>query len=414
MEIRNIWSYFTLTLVLLSFMAMACQPAAQEEAPEAPPPKDLSFEASQIGDSLEFIWAHRPADITGDGVADLVYINNNGYGGGLYYLKGQTTDGIWEKILIADQAPGGGTFAQGDLECADIDFDGDLDIIAAEHTGEWEDSKANSIIYWYENPSWEAHKIGEAPNFIKDINLADFNQDKKMDLVAMTFETNTLTIFQQNDKEAWEVVQHFEDYKNLHEGMGTGDVNGDGWADIVANAHIFYNPNGELMADWGEENLDEKWNTQTGDWSRNGTKSFLQDLDGDGKSEIFMSHSERSGYPLSYYKQLSDNSWEEHTIIDSIPACHTLQVFDFDLDGDYDVLAGINKSRGAALGVKTFDVYIFKSANNYQSWEPMLITQEGIYNGQAVDFEQDGDFDIFRYQTHDATTYSVLKNQIRL
>lgn len=404
---------FLATLILAASLITACQSPPKEEAPTEEPPKPLGFEASQIGDSLEFIWAHRPADITGDGIADLVYINNNGYGGGLYYLKGQLTEGFWEKVLIAAQAPGGGTFAQGDLECADIDFDGDLDIIAAEHTGEWEDSKANSIIYWYENPSWTAHKIGEAPNFIKDVNLADFNQDKKMDLAVMTFETNTLTIFQQNEKAAWEVVQHFENYKNLHEGMGTGDVDGDGWADIVANAHIFYNPKGDLTSDWGEENLDAKWNTQTGDWSRNGTKSFLQDLDGDGKAEIFMSHSERSGYPLSYYQRQADNSWVEHTIMDSIPACHTLQVFDFDLDGDFDVLAGINKSRGEALGATSFDVFVFKSSGQHLNWEAFLVTNEGIYNGQAVDLEQDGDYDIFRYQTHDATTYNVLKNQIR-
>lgn len=365
---------------------------------------------TQIADSLEFIWAHCPADITGDGITDLVFVNNNGFGGTLEFLTGQTEEGIWKRTVIVDKAPSGETFAQGDLECADIDFDGDLDIIAAAHTGEWEEATANSLIYWFENPTWEAHQIGEVPDFIKDVSLVDFNQDQKMDLAALTFESSSLTIFQQNDKDDWQQVQQYMDYKNLHEGMHTGDVNGDGWTDIVADAHIFYNPGEDMAGEWGEENLDEKWNTQTGDWSRNGTKVFVQDVNGDKQSEIFMSHSERPGYPLSMYQKGSDGTWQETVIADSIPACHTLQVFDFDQDGDYDVLAGINKSRAKGLGFTTYEVRIFLSDQDYTSWSPMLVESDGIYNGQAADLEQDGDLDIFRYQTHDAAQFYVYKN----
>ena len=69
---------------------------------------------------------------------------------------------------------------------------------------------------------------------------------------------------------------------------------------IVANGHIFYCPGKDLSAAWGEENLDEKWNTQTGDWSRNGTKAFIRDVNGDQKAEIFVSHSEPFGLPSVY------------------------------------------------------------------------------------------------------------------
>ncbi|MEO0338825.1 MAG: VCBS repeat-containing protein, partial [Bacteroidota bacterium] len=311
---------FLAGLLALLVLGLSCQSTAPETT-EVEAPKALNFESTQIGDSLELIWAHCPADITGDGIADLVFVDNNGYGGRLYYLQGQTTPGIWKKKIIAAEAPRGGTFAQGDLECADMDFDGDIDIVVAKHTGEWEASTDNSSIYWLENPSWEPHFIGEAPDFIKDFNLVDFNKDQKMDVAVMTFETNTFSIFQQNDKDTWERVQHYPSYQNLHEGMAAGDIDGDGWIDLVANAHIFYNPGKDLTQNWREENLDKKWNQQTGDWSRNGTKAFIKDLNGDGKAEIFVSHSERSGFPLSYYQRNDDNTWSETQIIDSIPAC---------------------------------------------------------------------------------------------
>ena len=388
-----------------------CQMNTKKEVKSTDVKNELSFQSYAITDSVKLMWAHCPVDITGDKITDLVFIHNNGSGGYLGYYEGKKDSGLWVKQIIAETPPDGGLFALGDLECADIDFDGDIDIVAAKHPGEWVESNAPAVLYWYENPDWEAHLIGEAPAFVKDVSIVDFNKDKKMDIAVMTFENNTLSIFQQKEADNWEKVQYYQGYGNLHEGMGTGDVNGDGWIDIVANAHIFYNPGQDLKAEWKEENLDEKWNTQTGNWSRNGTKVFLRDLDKDGKAEIFISHSERSGYPVSWYKQNENGEWEENIISDSIPACHTLQVYDFDLDGDYDVLAGINKSRAEALGFTSFEVTIFLSEDNYKSWTPLVIEENGIYNGQVADFDQDGDYDIFRYPTHDAIKYFLFKNR---
>jgi hypothetical protein len=374
--------------------------------------KELAFKQRKIVDSAKYWWAHTPVDISGDGIADLLFINNNSGGGYLGYYKGQKEDGLWELNIIAEKPPTGGLFASGDLEAADIDDDGDTDVFAVKHPGEWVDAGATAEIFWYENDNgiWKPHTIGTAPDAIKDVSFADFDTDGKLDIALLTFDEHTLSIFRQEDGDTWQRVQFIEN-EVLHEGMDVGDLNKDGYPDIVATGMIYYNPGSDLTKPWAEENLDEQWNNQEGDWSRNGTKTFIRDVDGDGQAEIYMGHSERGGYPLVAYRKSGD-SWDSVVIADSIPACHTLQVYDFDLDGDFDVMAGINKGRAVNLDKTNFDVSIFLNEGDYANYKQMVIETNGIYNGQAVDYDRDGDMDIFRYPDHEATDFFVLENLI--
>jgi len=373
---------------------------------------ELSFKSRLISDTALYWWAHCPVDVSGDGISDLVFINQNSSGGYLAYLKGSTSTGLWEQVVIAETPPGGGLFASGDMECGDMDGDGDVDILGIKHPGEWQDAGAEAEIYWYENPKWKAHLVGTVPDAVKDISLADFNADGLLDMAVMTFDESTLSVFIHETGKPWDRVFYVEQFGNMHEGMGAGDFDGDGDIDILATAHIFYHPGTDLTENWETENLDQKWNNQTGDWSRNATKAFVQDVDGNGTGEIFIAHSERSGYPLSMYSRMEGGSWKEQVILDSIPACHTLQVYDFDLDGDFDILAGINKGRAVNLGFTSYEVMVLLSKDDFSSFERKVLTTEGIYNGQAVDYDGDGDVDIFRYPHHEATEYFILDNKI--
>ncbi|RKN76891.1 FG-GAP repeat domain-containing protein [Ulvibacterium marinum] len=410
---RGITHVFLAGFLIITGIFQSCRQEKRKEAvTESETKKELAFKQRKIVDSAKYWWAHTPADISGDGIADLLFINNNSGGGYLGYYKGQKEDGLWELNIIAEKPPTGGLFASGDLEAADIDGDGDTDVFAVKHPGEWADAGATAEIFWYEsdNGTWKPHTIGTVPDAIKDVSFADFDTDGKLDIALLTFDEHTLSIFKQVDSDTWQKVQYIEN-EVLHEGMDVGDLNNDRYPDIVATGMIYYNPGSDLTKPWVEENLDEQWNNQEGDWSRNGTKTFIRDIDGDGQSEIYMGHSERAGYPLAVYQKLGD-SWNNITIADSIPACHTLQVYDFDLDGDFDVMAGINKGRAVNLNKTNFDVSIFINEGDYANYEKMIIETNGIYNGQAVDYDGDGDMDIFRYPDHEATDFFVLENLI--
>ena len=395
--------------IFLWILALAS--CKEEKVTETKTP-ELMFESRIIADSAKLWWAHTPSDLTGDGISDLVVIHNNASGGYLGYYKGRNTPGKWELHTIAEAPPTGGLFASGDLECEDLDGDGDMDVIGVRHPGEWTDAGAIAELFWYENSAegWISHSIGTAPDAVKDVSFDDFDKDGKMDLAILTFDEHTLSIFQQKSSDDWARVQYIQN-EVLHEGMDTGDINGDGYPDIIANGLLYLNPAGELEDEWKEQNLDEQWNNQTGDWSRNGTKTFVRDLDGDDIVEIFMAHSERAGYPLVMYKNVG-NQWQQNIISDSIAACHTLQVYDFDLDGDYDVLAGVNKGRAVNLNKTNFDVTLFINQGNNKNYRPMVLEKEGIYNGQVIDYDGDGDMDIFRYPNHEATDFYLMENRI--
>ncbi|MBN2329943.1 MAG: DUF1080 domain-containing protein [Candidatus Omnitrophica bacterium] len=384
-----------------------CQPlsAAEHET-------DPAFQIQTISEQAEMWWARALVDINNDGLLDIALQNNNAHGGWLGWLETQADKKNWKRHIIAETAPNGETFACGDLDAGDIDNDGDIDIFAFAHPGEWDEGGAPTTIYWYENPSWTAHRIGQAPAFVKDVNAADFNGDGRLDLVAITFVQNMMTIFRQDSPTEWKKVQSIQ-IKNLHEGMDVGDIDGDGDLDVAAAGYWVENPGGNLESVWPVHIIDKKWNTQDGDWSRNATKVFCRDIDNDQKAEVFISHSERKGYPVSMYKSQDPKSgdWSETVLHKDLAAAHTLQVFDFDGDGDYDALAGVNMNRAKGIEVDPFPAILFLNQGDAQSWRPIQLTDGGIYNGQAADLEGDGDIDIFRLPTHDGTVFESWINQ---
>lgn len=122
--------------------------------------------------------------------------------------------------------------------------------------------------------------------------------------------------------------------------MEVTDIDKDGDEDIILNGYWFENPDDPLNQEWPEHNIDEKWYTQvTNNWQDNNCKVTVADMDMDDWSDVILAHSEKPGYPVSWYRNPGDPAnglWTEN-VIGRIDKCHNLKVADFDFDGDPDI-----------------------------------------------------------------------------
>lgn len=379
-----------------------------------PPEKsiNLDYEKTVISNQASNWWARTMADLNGNGIMEIVLQDNNAYGGWLGYLSApaDSIHGEWDITIIADTLTLNGTFASGDIETADVDNDGDIDVFGFVHEGEWE-SNGPTQIFWFENPSWQPSYIGQAPSFVKDVEATDFNNDGKIDITVITYNENSFQVFAQNDT-GWFEASNIT-IPNLHEGMAVGDIDGDGFTDIATNGYWLKSPGRGISDEWLLQSIDETWYNQEGDWSKNATKNFCADIDEDGLSEVFISHSERMDYPVVWYDLIdpAKNVWEHH-IIDTIDACHTLQVFDFDNDGDLDVLAGENQMRWSDQD--TIDpVNLYLNKGKGLEFEMLNLTNNGIYNGITGDVDDDTDIDFIRLPGHSHEQLEIWLNNLK-
>lgn len=142
----------------------------------------------------------------------------------------------------------------------------------------------------------------------------------------------------------------------------------------------------------------------------NATKVFCRDINADGRAEVFLSDSENSD-TISWYENPDPQNdvWIEHVIADDMSSVHTLQVYDMDRDGDYDVLAGENGDRVAPA-----QTVVFLNEGDNQDWERRVIGEVGSYNGLVGDVDGDGDLDLFRLPEHAANEFQLILNESAL
>jgi len=334
-------------------------------------PPQLCFDRREIGNYSGDV--KLVDDIDGDGRTDLV-------------LGGLPNDGLsfwrWPDLQRTFIARPDVEFTT-DGSLADLDRDGDIDIVIA-------DGPNGLNLIWFENPGhgdpsrtvqWKRHSIGAAGEWVKDIEVADFDGDGRPDVAVRT--PRDLMIFFRTPTDWMRVL--LQGLEIGEEGMASGDIDGDGHVDLVLRGVWASNPGGPAARD------SSRWRRfPIGDFDT-AFKALVVDLDGDGKLDILTSSSEHTA-DVAWYRAGPDPSqrWTRTVIQPATAGVHTLQAADMDNDSHIDVIVGqMHTTRERALTIH------YNMNGKGTQWSQQVVDRTGLHNGVVADIDRNGTFDIF-------------------
>lgn len=358
----------------------------------------VSFGEQIVDDMLDGANSVDVVDLDGDGDNDLLAVGSNANTVAWYESDGAATPAFTRHDIVTDRI--GVTQALS----ADLDLDGDLDIVVA--------TPSDDSIIWYENDGSENFtevQISTSLTGASTIDLVDLDQDGDLDIVAGG--TSTVAWFDNDGALDPTFTFTVIDIASTNvQSLTTSDIDADGDLDVIAAS------SGDNTLAWFENDGSESFTKNTVSTNVGGAKDVqVTDLDSDGDLDI-VAAAKTDNRVLWFESNGATNPTFSTRVLASgtdLNGASSLAATDVDRDGDIDlVVASTNAGKLVWLD------------NDGDTFLPTFTLRElsdtvvGIQDIIVADIDGDGDSDLgiaqfsgdtiswFRDQTiHSSTTF---------
>jgi hypothetical protein len=278
------------------------------------------------------------------------------------------------ETLISDRVPITYAFT------ADVDQDGDLDILSA--------SYQHDEIAWHENDgnqNFTEHIISTTASGVKDISAEDVDGDGDSDLLVVANDINTISWYENDGNQNF--TEHIISTNTIAPNrVTTEDVDGDGDLDVLSASR-----NDDKIA-WfendGSQNFTEHIISTNADNAR--TPPAI-DLDRDGDMDVLSASF--GDDKIAWYENDGSQNFTEHIISTNADSAVDIFAINLDQDGDIDVLSASRDDNKIAW---------YENDGNQNFTEQIISTNaDGAVRVVAKDVDGDGDLDVISGSSRD-------------
>jgi hypothetical protein len=305
-------------------------------------------------------------DVTGDGRNDVVMTTS-------FYFDPENDDRVWVfaqtsdgDLAAPDSYPSGSTSDLDSVAAGDITGDGLADVVLG--------VKGVGVKVFPQLPSGVLGSPTLSPTANgRQVRVGHLNADGRLDVAAIGWGTDTVSVLLNDGAGGLQVPVEYPAQHDGYDDLEVGDVTGDGLADLVVMSGQGLVPNLSVLAQLPTGGFAAAAEYSVGE--RELTQGIgLGDVTGDGRADVVASYGgNQPSSKLAVFAQTASGTLAAPTSHTSYDIPEPVELADFDLDGRLDVVtlhggwsrAGLYRQfAGGGLAVE--DLYSIPYASHYE------------------------------------------------